>query len=295
MGVTIKSTAVTIFEQDNVGSVDYAVAAGNQCIRNAGISRNDIDLLINVGIYKDDNVVEPATAALIQMQMEINLDPDLRKDKSTFCLDQFNGACGFIYGVFTADAILTNEKDYKVLIISSNVYPSKMRNARFPFTHSASAALLEHDKSPKGFIKYKFATMHEGNNGLDTFIDLPGDHPDSRHNIKVKIYDDFPERATDLTVSALREFIAENNIDVAKVKLLINHPFKEFAARVADGSGIAGGNVLDLFDKYGDTHSSALNIAFHEAVEREFIKENDDVLFVSVGSGISVAVALYKV
>ena len=62
MGVVIRetgiSTDVTLHD-----SIEHAVRAGSACIDAAGIDRNDIGLVINVGIYRTDNIIEPANAS----------------------------------------------------------------------------------------------------------------------------------------------------------------------------------------------------------------------------------------
>ena len=74
MGIIIKATSI-IEDVENQGSVELTVKAAKQCIASAGISMEDIGILINLGIYKEDNVGEPAMAALIQKQLRLNADP----------------------------------------------------------------------------------------------------------------------------------------------------------------------------------------------------------------------------
>ena len=71
MGVIIKETAIS-----NNGyitsSIEHAVVASEACIKRAGIDRNDIDLIINIGLYREENISEPAMAPLIQKRLGIN-------------------------------------------------------------------------------------------------------------------------------------------------------------------------------------------------------------------------------
>ncbi|MBC7304849.1 MAG: hypothetical protein H5T78_28365, partial [Nocardia sp.] len=57
-----------------LGSIDLAVGAARACLAGAGLGATDIDVLINIGIYRDGNVVEPSNAALIQRELGMHLD-----------------------------------------------------------------------------------------------------------------------------------------------------------------------------------------------------------------------------
>ena len=50
--------------RDRHSALRLAVNASRDCIRNAGREPDDIDLLINAGIYRDRNLGEPALAAM---------------------------------------------------------------------------------------------------------------------------------------------------------------------------------------------------------------------------------------
>ena len=62
MGVIIQAVAVS---QDSAvrGSIAHAARAGRDCVSRAGVALQDIGMLINTGVYRDDNLVEPAMAA----------------------------------------------------------------------------------------------------------------------------------------------------------------------------------------------------------------------------------------
>ena len=53
-------------------ALHLAVAAAKTCLQRAGREPDDVDLLINTGIYRDKNLAEPALAALIQEDIGAN-------------------------------------------------------------------------------------------------------------------------------------------------------------------------------------------------------------------------------
>ena len=57
---------------------------------------------------------------------------------------------------------------------------------------------------------------------------------------------------------------------------------------MAKGAGLSGGLAMDTFGEFGDTHSSALILGYHLAIENRRIAPGDRVVFVGAGSGLSV-------
>ncbi|MBN9635564.1 MAG: 3-oxoacyl-ACP synthase, partial [Actinobacteria bacterium] len=65
MGTVIDRLAVTSGGWRNRHSaLRLAVAAARTCLNEAGTDPDDVDLLVNAGIYRDRNLAEPALAAL---------------------------------------------------------------------------------------------------------------------------------------------------------------------------------------------------------------------------------------
>ena len=64
-----------------------ADAAARACLAHAGKKPGDIDMLINAGIYREDNMGEPALAALIQEDIGANLGQPPIGGHGTFSFD----------------------------------------------------------------------------------------------------------------------------------------------------------------------------------------------------------------
>ena len=73
MSAIIKGTG---FCQDITikGVIAKGTHAAKQAIEQAKVSIEDIGLFINCGLYRDDNICEPAIAALIQKELGLCLD-----------------------------------------------------------------------------------------------------------------------------------------------------------------------------------------------------------------------------
>ena len=133
MGTIIKATGICT-DKSIKSSNQHAIEAGRQCVERAGIDVNNIDLVINVGIYRDQNMLEPAMAAFIQKG--VGIKPDYAKDqpyRAAFSLDMMNSACGVINAIQTADAILKSRQIKYALIVSSDAHPSNKELESFPY------------------------------------------------------------------------------------------------------------------------------------------------------------------
>src|SRR5262249_54890538 len=73
-------------------ALELAVAAAENCLAKSSYSRNDINLLIYSGVYRDDYLCEPALASMVAGELEMNDTIDSQLEKKTFAFDLLNGA-----------------------------------------------------------------------------------------------------------------------------------------------------------------------------------------------------------
>ena len=92
--------------RDRHSALRLAVNASRDCIRNAGREPDDIDLLINAGIYRDRNLGEPALAAMIQEDIGAHPENPHAGSHGTFSFDVVNGSCGVLTALQVVDGFL---------------------------------------------------------------------------------------------------------------------------------------------------------------------------------------------
>ena len=73
-------------------ALHLAVTAAKDCLRRAGCDPDELDLVVNAGIYRDRNLGEPALAALIQDDIGANTEDPHAGAHGTFSFDIANGA-----------------------------------------------------------------------------------------------------------------------------------------------------------------------------------------------------------
>lgn len=295
MGTIISSTGVC--KNGNEQSViTLASSAAFECIDKAGVDKNDIDLIINTGVYRDENMVEPAIAALVQQRMEINLR--FQPEHHTFAFDIIGGACGMLSAVHATSALMANGRARRVLIVSCDVHPSGSKVTGFPYSSLGAAMLLEWSDDPtKGFQAIDFKTSPSGYVGTVGKLDIIKHGINSINTIDVHIEPDFEERACSFTIETIRSLLSRykssHSIDTSRIKLIPTHLWKNFGNRVSQGLGFREFHQECLFEKYGNPHSAALTVAFHEALTTGVVNPGDQLMLLAASASLTVGAGLY--
>ena len=298
MGIIIKATSI-VENSENQGSVELTVQAAKACIASAGITMEDIGILINLGIYKEDNIGEPAMAALIQKQLRLNADPVKQSpaEKTTFCFDLLNGSCGFLNAIQVLEALMKNDQLNYAIIVSSDVHPSRDQVQDFPYAPYGAAVIVAHThEENKGFRKIAMNTSeNDGYLGVYGYHDLKECGNEGRRHIVVEIDDNYVDRLQEFAVKTIKEYVKSEKIDLANLKLISSEPVKDFGKEIAKSIGLNEDLVVKIYETHGDPHTAALSIGYHLAVNENKIKEGDKVLFVGASSGLTSACGLYLV
>jgi len=294
MGTIIRNASIS--RTGHTSSMECVVEAGLACIAGAGIDKDEIGLLINIGVYRDDNIVEPSIASLIQRGLELNLDPVKRgMINSTFSFDLLNGSCGFLDAVKVADAILQNGKIKYAMIVSGDMH----RADNAVCTTLGGAAILSYDNtSDRGFRNietvsssdvdyygYKFEGVlsefdtEEGREGRFTFQDHYG------------------AKLLSHSVAATTTYLNDEALVAEEIKYLISTEVdKEFSIRLGDSIGLNPNSYISkLYSKYGNTHTSALISGYVELMDNLNPPSGGDILFVSAGAGLAASCGLYLI
>ena len=99
MGTVIEASAIARPDGDpSIGAIGLADAAARACLERARRAPDDVQLLINAGVYLDHDIQEPAIASMIQEDIGANPAPTPGGGQGTFSFDVRNGACGLLTG-----------------------------------------------------------------------------------------------------------------------------------------------------------------------------------------------------
>ena len=172
----------------------HAAQAGRHCLSAAGVPLSDVGLLINTGVYRDDNLVEPAMAALIQGDIGMGLDfTKYPGEPPVVSFDLMNGACGLLNAVQVADSFLRAGGVRHVLIVSSDAHPGDRADDAYPYATLGGAVLLsqgEGDEQGFGSLSVR-ASQAGATPGVTGYVPLGHG---ARVQIRVDREPDYSER-----------------------------------------------------------------------------------------------------
>lgn len=155
MTTVIKAATTTTAPADEAASaVLLAGRAAQDCLTEAQLSPDTVGVLINVGVYRENNTFEPAIAALVQKEVGMNLDYLAHRvpGAAAFSFDLMNGACGVLNAIQVAQALLSTGSTERVLVTAADVHPGGRAalDADYPYADLGAALLLERSAQAEG-------------------------------------------------------------------------------------------------------------------------------------------------
>jgi 3-oxoacyl-[acyl-carrier-protein] synthase III len=275
-------------------SVELASGAALDCLEQAGLEPDEVDLLVSTGVYRDKNISEPAMAALIQKRVGINRDPSKFPVASTaFSFDLMNSAVGLLNALQVVDALVRVGQVGTALVVAGDVHPSQQVHPDFPFRHAGGAFLLRRAApGSASFEAHASGSSDIGSHGRWGYCDLGASGPDSRRAIVVEQDADALEQLERLAIEGAQRFHSQHARAGERLLVLPSALSAGFAGHLARGLGVVPDQVVDSYAALGDTHSAAPIAAWDLAGPAR--DQHDALLFVAAGAGPCFGFALYR-
>ncbi len=253
--------------------VDMAVKAAEEAIKNAGISKNEIELVILATL--SPHLGFPATACLVQERLGLPV--------SAISFDISAACSGFLYGLDIADAYLKSGKKRTALVIGAEKLSSIIdwtdRTTCVLFGDGAGAAVVRYDEnSESDILASKLYT--KGSEWKILYRELCG-------YLKMEGRKVFKEAVLGMTQSSL-EAIDEAGLKPEDIDLVIPHQanFRIIKA-LAEKLNIPLEKVYVNVHRYGNTSAASIPIAMSEAIKEGKLKRGMNVLLTAMGGGLT--------
>lgn len=279
-----------------------ADAAARTCFGLAGCSPGDVDMLINVGIYREDSMGEPALAALIQEDIGANLGHPPTGGPGTFSFDLLNGACGVITALQIESGLLQSGVIRLGAVVSSDVQPQLGDQAADFLPPAGGAMLLTWDERLAGFTDFASETFPEyadlytsglvwrGRSGIRGPLRGAG-----RHEMIVTRSPGYHARLADCAEEATRRFLGRLGLGVDDIDLLVPSPAgADFVDPLRARLGIPGDRVAYTPEDLEGAYTTGPIAALQTAIRSGRLGEARIALLLAAGAGITVALALYR-
>ncbi len=291
MGTLIDHATVTHAPwRSRHSALRVAVATAKACLHEAGCPPNDLDLLVNAGIYRDRNLGEPALASMIQEDVGANPEDPHADAHGTFSFDVANGTCGPLTALRVVDGFLRSGAIRRALVVTSDADPGHRLVRDFPFAAAGGALLCSWTDDEAGLGPFSWANFPDDGESFRSVVR----YRDGRNRLQIEasglVDDVFAAAAAKVAV----ECLDEASTDLAGVDLILAAPARpDFAAGLASRLGVPVERVAVARDDR--IHTASLMAALHDATTAGRLRPGSTVLLVAVGAGVTAGAALYRV
>jgi 3-oxoacyl-[acyl-carrier-protein] synthase-3 len=282
-------------EQDDAGvtvetGAEMGAAAARMAIEEAGIDKNDIDLILYATLSPD--VVFPGNGVFIEDLLDLN---------TVGAMDIRNQCTGFIYALATADGFIKAGTARTILVVGQEIQSTALnltdrgRDMAVLFGDGAGAAVVQATEDDRGIIA---SVLHsQGRFARDLLGEAPMSTIQDRINVELIAQGrHYPtmngpmvfKHATRRFCESIKEVLQKGEADLADVDLVIPHQANQ---RITDAVGARMGvppeRMFSNIAKYGNTTAASIPIAMAEAVKEGRLKRGDLLVTVAFGSGFT--------
>lgn len=255
---------------DDVNTSDMAYKAAAKAIESAGITAEDIDLILVSTVTPDQSF--PSVACMIQEQLGA---------KKAAAMDLSAACAGFMYGVVTGEQFIKNGVYKNVLIVGveklSKITNWEDRNTAVLFGDGAGAVVLGPVSEGRGILSFELGADGSGGKYLlqeGDFIAMNG-----REVFKFAVRQMGESSLNVLTKAGLTR---------EDVDLLIPHQANiRIMESARERLNLPVEKMTKTIHKYGNTSASSIPIALAEELEAGRIKDDDVLVMVGFGGGLT--------
>ncbi|MEH7353005.1 beta-ketoacyl-ACP synthase III [Neobacillus drentensis] len=254
---------------DDVDTSDMAFAAAQKAIQDAGITADEIDLILVATVTADSPF--PSVACRIQERLGA---------KKAAAMDVSAACAGFMYGIVTAKQFIESEVYKYVLVVGveklSKITDWNDRNTAVLFGDGAGAAIIGPVSENRGILSFELGADGTGAKHLyqDEYIIMNG-----REVFKFAV-----RQMGESCVHVLEKAgLTKEDVD-----FLIPH---QANIRIMEASRqrleLPDEKMSKTVKKYGNTSSASIPISIVEEVEAGKIKDDDLIVMVGFGGGLT--------
>ena len=271
--------------RDDQATSDLAAEAATAALDDAGVSAEEVDLLIVATLSPD--MFFPSTACFVQEKIGA---------KNAYCYDLGAACSGSLYAMETAKNQIACGAIKTALVIGAEKMSTFLdwedRGTCVLFGDGAGAAVLKASDSGRGILKGSFGS----DGSLAPLLWTPGGG--SRNPMTHEMIDRNEQylkmQGREVYKHAVKQ-MTQSVLDVLELNGLTSDDIKCFVAHQANARIIeAIGKRLNVMDrmfmnveKYANTSAAALPIAINEVVKSGTIEQGDKMLLVAFGGGFT--------
>lgn len=282
-----------------MSSADLAVKAGEDALQKAGISAEEIDLLILSTDTPD--IISPQSSAIVANELGM-------RDGAPF-FDMNSSCTGFVFGSVTARNWIEGNPDINTVMVISTYNMTKyadMKNGKFycVFSDGAGAAIYRKDETQQGILASHF--IGNGDQWMTLGIYVGGTRfPATEERLKGE--GEVPPQLTfwrgelmnrnpELWPVIIEKMLEKSNYELDEVdKFIFTQINKSAIALTCDNLGIDMKKTHNVMDKYGYTGNACIIMSLNDAIEKGEVEKGDLVCLTASGVGYTMGTMLLRV
>lgn len=272
-----------------VGTSKMAVVAARNALAAAGMDAEELDLIL-VGTCTPDEII-PNVASAVQRDLG-------NKTAAAFDL---NAACSsFLYGLHYATQAIRTGVHKKVLVIGAerltHILDWTRRESAVLFGDGAGAMILEASEHESGLLASHVTCDAEARDVLSLGFGMSFDRFGFDGIMPFNfIGQEIFKRAVKGMNTAVERVFEETGLTTDDIDSLIPHQAnKRLIDYLAKMCKVPEEKTVINIQKYGNTSSATLPIAFCEAVEQGIIKPGDTIVSAVFGGGLTCGAGIIK-
>ncbi len=277
---------------DNEYTTDMATIASKRAIENAGITAEDLDLII-LGTVTPDYFT-PASACVVQNNLGA-------VNAAAF---DYNAACsGFVTGLTIAQQFIKTGTYKNILVVCADVLSKATdyqdRATCVLFGDAAGAAIVSASEE-NGIIATDIGADGSGALAI-TSLAYRNDEEEMEKRVSKRkdtlwmAGQAVMKFAVKAMADASEKVITQAGLTWDDIALVVPH---QANYRIVDSAikrmGIENDKVFLNLEKYGNTSASCIPVALTQAVEQGRIKKGDKIVLVGFGGGLTWGAALLE-
>ncbi|MED0709266.1 beta-ketoacyl-ACP synthase III [Aneurinibacillus aneurinilyticus] len=248
---------------------DMATIAAEKAIKDAGLTVEDIDLILVATATPD--YMFPSTACLVQ---------DKLGARNIGAMDISAACSGFIYGMITAKQFIETGAYRHVLVIGAEKFSEIVdwadRNTAVLFGDGAGAVVLGPVSEHKGIRSFELGADGSGGQHLRT---------DKKVKMNGREVYKFAVRQVPKTILHV---IEQANVTIDDIHMIVPHQANIRIIKAAQEKlGIEDQRISVTVDRYSNTSAASIPLSLHHEVTTRRINDGDTLVLAGFGGGLT--------
>jgi 3-oxoacyl-[acyl-carrier-protein] synthase-3 len=265
---------------------DLAFMASKQAIAAAGLTAEDIDLIIVATITPD--MFFPSTACLLQEKLGA---------KKAAAFDLSAACSGFIYGLATGSSMIASGMYKHVLVVGaetlSRITDYTDRNTCILFGDGAGAVVLGQVQEGRGFRSFELGADGSGGDllkvcGGGSRVPATEDSITNKQHFIHMAGNDVFKFAVRIMGSAAEDALNKAGVSKDDIDLLVPHQANiRIIQSALNRLNLSDDKAMINLHNYGNMSAASIPVALAEAVEQGRLNEGNCIVLVGFGGGLT--------